>query len=404
MCICTACVNGLSHMICVRLFYCLLMSVLYSKISGLAVGLAMLGGTASAGAAPYAFHALAPATGSNSEAYAINNDGVVVGASGVFSSFVPIVFDQHATVWRNGAGTLIDGGAYRSTASAVGNAGQVVGSVRATASSNAAAAVWNPSGSMTTLPGNASSGAAAINASGTVAGTIYSDAQQRNIAAVWANGGPATLLDSQGSSGASAINAVGTVVGYDYNVQSGLATYSSAMMWRNGAAVTLAGLGGLGSSATDINDAGTIVGHASDTEGNTQAVMWHDGILEILLSLNGGYAVANGINEAGQTIGTSVDESGTWRAVLWDKGQLYDLNDLLDPQAIADGWELRDATDINDHGWIVGQAYNRITSQFSAYLLQTGPTHEVPEPSVAMLMLVALAAFAGVRIKTNRRS
>jgi probable HAF family extracellular repeat protein len=52
------------------------------------------------------------------------------------------------------------------------------------------------------------------------------------------------------------------------------------------------------------------------------------------------------------------------KAVLWEEGEIYNLNDLILPEP---SWILQSATDINDHGQIVG--YGSHEGKTKAFLL-----------------------------------
>ncbi len=67
------------------------------------VGVVVMVGAASVHAAPrYVFEALAPVGDEHSRAYALNNEGVVVGESYTWSV-------GQATVWHNGSASLLAG-------------------------------------------------------------------------------------------------------------------------------------------------------------------------------------------------------------------------------------------------------------------------------------------------------
>ena len=55
------------------------------------------------------------------------------------------------------------------------------------------------------------------------------------------------------------------------------------------------------------------------------------------------------INDSGHIVGSS--GSGWDIPFVWKDGVMTDLNTLIDP---ASGWTLKNATGINNNGWIIG--------------------------------------------------
>ena len=140
-----------------------------------------------------------------------------------------------------------------------------------------------------------------------------------------------------------------------------------------------------GSGARGMNDMGQVVGwsyltnnsiwHAflvtasngqwyvttSNFWGNTTNVLMQDlGALESPAQKS----YASAINNQSWIVGDSSTASGTNHAFLWREGVMTDLNDLIPPSS---GWLLTGATNINNHGEIVGTG--RYLGQTRAYLL-----------------------------------
>jgi probable HAF family extracellular repeat protein len=104
---------------------------------------------------------------------------------------------------------------------------------------------------------------------------------------------------------------------------------------------------GAGSSATDINRYGDVVG--SFTAGsNTRAFTWIGGGFADLGTFGGLNSVANAINDYGQVVGGANTLGGDSHAFLFSGGTLQDLGTLGGSGSVA--W------DINNHGTIVGSA------------------------------------------------
>lgn len=122
-------------------------------------------------------------------------------------------------------------------------------------------------------------------------------------------------------------------------------------------ATPLGTLGGPGSVAYGVNDAGQVVGAADADDGSFHAFVWDNGTMIDLGTLTGGdVSSAHSINNAGVIVGRSHNASGVDRAVRWvpvapGQWQIEDLG-TLKPDDTGFGW----ATRINDNGQIVGYA------------------------------------------------
>jgi probable HAF family extracellular repeat protein len=163
-------------------------------------------------------------------ATAINDQGQVVGISGICANAVGGASAAHAVLWENGTPTNIGslGGVAWNTPTAISNQGVVVGFSDlpgdSAANPNYHAFIWTKSGGMTdlgTLPGDSLSVAWGINARGQVVGQSIS-ASGSSRAFFWQNGvmtdlntliapGPLSLVY------ANDINDSGEIVGGAYN-------------------------------------------------------------------------------------------------------------------------------------------------------------------------------------------
>jgi probable HAF family extracellular repeat protein len=138
----------------------------------------------------------------------------------------------------------------------------------------------------------------------------------------------------------------------------------------------LGSLGGTRSEGSGINDSGQVAGSSLiDGDDDYHAFLWTpttpggtSGTMLDLESLGGpnsyGYAVGN----AGQVVGATevdVEVSYNTHAFLYTSGSgMVDLNTLIDPLS---GWELLDASEINEAGQITGQGL--INGEYHAFLL-----------------------------------
>jgi probable HAF family extracellular repeat protein len=148
-------------------------------------------------------------------------------------------------------------------------------------------------------------------------------------------------LANESESIACSINNLGQIVGV---------AGSRAFLWTNGIITDLntlisADSGWQLASATDINDAGQIIGAGIHNK-MVGGYRWQAGEVTDLGAGQGGVYLATAINAHGQVVGSSV----TAHAVLWQGGRWVDLNACL--PADKDWW-VSNAQDINDLGQIL---------------------------------------------------
>ena len=174
---------------------------------------------------------------------------------------------------------------------------------------------------------------------GTIAGTCEIGKGPPSVV-VWRNG----VLTELGTGSAIAVNANQQVL-----VQVG----DESFIWdlrTNPMTVTPIGtLGGTGTTATDINDFGQVVGGSQNSTGDLRPFLWtaKKGMVD-LGTIGGSRGMASAINNAGQIVGLS-DLQGTTavHATYWYKGKIHDLG-------VLSGYESSFATDISASGQVVG--------------------------------------------------
>ena len=318
-----------------------------------------MGTTASA--AGYNFTLLPPLPDSTeSTGLGINDRGQVVGFSGSGESA-----PSRATRWDGAVPVAFMGleGSHNSAALDISNAAQVVGY------SDNRATLWN-GGVPTELGtlGGSYSVAAAISRAGQVVGysTLPGD-NSNNHATLW-NGLTAIDLGTLGGtfSSASGINSAGQIVGW--SVLAGNSGGVHAVLW-NGRTATDLGLG----YAFKINDHGQVVGQSTEdpASSSSHATLWSAGTRIDLGTLGGSLSAATDINNAGQIVGLSLMAGDLISHAFIRQGMVTtDLNNFLDAPTLNAGWYLSDATAINARGWITGTAFNYLTNERRAYLLR----------------------------------
>ena len=294
-------------------------------------------------------------TGDFSVATAVNNAGQVVGYSN------PTATTTHAFRWSNG--TLTDlgtnpGGGF-SRANAINNAGQVAGTADRIPGGFGYPVRWSAGNVITDLGGpvtNALGVGNGIDPAGRVVGGQRPNSSEGNpLGTLYQVDG--TRVDLGANLGpATGINAVGQVVG------------SPAYIWRNGTVRFLPGFPGTGSTAANaISISGQVVGWAG--AGLSQIAVRWQGTNPVSLGAIDGVMrnQANAVNAAGQIVGTADPQCVPCpapRAWLWQAGTMTALDTLI---PAGSGWTLQQANGINDRGQIVGAGVHN--GHMRAYLL-----------------------------------
>jgi probable HAF family extracellular repeat protein len=366
--------------------------VLVIALSGLAL-------SANATLPTYTFTDLGTLGGISSWANAINNSGQIVGYSWTADRTV------HATMWNGAVATDLGalGGDF-SVANDVNDAGQVVG--YATGDFYRTRGVLWDGTTATDLGANLFD-ATGINNSGQIIGVGsvvipsngFNTQESTASRAMLVNGTTTIDLGTLGgrNSNPSAINNLGQIVGYA-EVVVGDVTLSNrrAALWNGTSISNLGGDSPNFSTATAINDIGQIAGYSVFAGGGLRATVWNENSTIDLGTLGGNQSFAFGINALGQVVGSanSID-SNVLLATLWNGVTAIDLNSFLEANVAAD-WLLTEATDINDSGWIVGNATNKISGLSHAFVLTP-----VPEAETYNMLLIGLG-FIGFIVRRRK--
>lgn len=192
-----------------------------------------------------------------------------------------------------------------------------------------------------------------------------------STALIWADGQVSILPNPPGHRNAVATSISpnsGVIVGYALSEQNSI---EQATAWRlKGTITTLSNLpemlGGIAMAADDSAWPSTRIVGRNSAFGPDHAVLW---LNEHVIDIGGVSSSANDINKAGDIIGTWRNELGAYRPVMW-RG--FERIDLGGQPLNASG----DAYAVNNFGEVVGQIVG-----FGPFLWRNGERLALPAPS-----------------------
>jgi probable HAF family extracellular repeat protein len=136
--------------------------------------------------------------------------------------------------------------------------------------------------------------------------------------------------------------------------------------------VQLGTLGGSESRAYDVNDTNQVVGWSSNAGAQDRAFLWEDvngndlsdaGEMIDLGTLGGGGSRALAVNNAGQVVGSADTATGELRAFLWQDlngNRVSDPGEMLNLGTHDGLASASEAFGVNALGWVVGWSYYRV--------------------------------------------
>ncbi len=125
-----------------------------------------------------------------------------------------------------------------------------------------------------------------------------------------------------------------------------------AALWTKGVLSILPD-NGYGGCARSVSKKGWAVGYVQTTRSRGSAALWVKGQLTLLPDDGIGYSEAFAVNSHNLIVGSAVITDMGCRAVVWDHDEMAVLNKQCD---LPEGWNLTEATCINDKGAIAGMA------------------------------------------------
>jgi probable HAF family extracellular repeat protein len=263
----------------------------------------------------------------------INNSGVVAGTSHL-----------HGALWSSKKGLRelkVPEGFTETESTAINNLGHIVGTASDQESGKRQAFLYR-NGRIHLLTGQQSKAADINDADDVVGEAVDHLGVAQPI--LWHQTVAKKLGACCGGS-ALAVNNRGQVVGQAYDHHA----HYQAFLWDTTHKLRQIGPEGTYSSAVALNSAGDVIVQTYERKGT---YVYKRGKLTKMKLAENTPSEPHALNRCGFVVGAAGLFSDAYRAFIWDqKNGFRDLNELI---AKDSGWKLEVATDINDHGEVVG--------------------------------------------------
>ncbi|MBT8401662.1 MAG: tandem-95 repeat protein, partial [Rhodothermia bacterium] len=289
---------------------------------------------------------LEPDLSRGSQAYGVNESGIVVGAVEENGGIAAARWDVGA---EKSESTLLEGmDGQLSVALDVNESGDVVGTALS-GDNQFHPVIWQGSAlTVISADGVDVGQAEAISSDGEIVGSVLTPTSAER--AIRGELGNVRQLSSEDSR-AYGINGLGMAVG---SKVSGTAV--TAVSWSsNGLESELSTPGSRFAEAYGVNDSGWIVGAMGDDAASSAAKTTSRGLLlqnDPLFTMTGESSISADFSKSmTEVVGLTKSQSLELRAALWVGGNVLDLNALI-PE--ASGWTLVEARDVNNAGQITG--------------------------------------------------